>query len=82
MKILLIKDSDHYVQSVLDPLPDYKNLASTKLKAFADDKLNVAKLLISLSHRVENIVGKGENAGYQCFQKASFSVSLKIRIVW
>ena len=39
--------------------------------------------------RVENIVGKGENAGYkhfllfpQCFQKASLSGSLKIGIVW
>ena len=39
--------------------------------------------------RVENIVEKGENAGYQhfllfphCFQKASFSRSLKVGIVW
>ena len=39
--------------------------------------------------RVENIVGKGENAGYQhfllfpqCFGKASFSRSLKVGIVW
>ena len=38
--------------------------------------------------RVENIVGKGENAGYQhfllfpqCFQKASFRESLKVGIV-
>ena len=38
--------------------------------------------------RVENIVGKGENAGYQhfllfpqCFQKASFQGSLKVGIV-
>ena len=38
--------------------------------------------------RVENIVGKGENAGYQhfllfpqCFQKASLSGPLKVRIV-
>ena len=37
---------------------------------------------------VENIVGKGENAGYQhfllfpqCFQKASFLGSLKTEIV-
>ena len=29
--------------------------------------------------RVENIVEKGENAGYQCFQKASYSGSLKVR---
>ena len=39
--------------------------------------------------RVENIVGKGENAGYkhfllfqQCFLKFSFSRFLKVVIVW
>ena len=39
--------------------------------------------------RVENIVGKGENAGYQHlllfpqrFQKASLSGSLKVGIMW
>ena len=39
--------------------------------------------------RVANIVGKGENAGYQhfllflqCLQKASLSGSLKVGIVW
>ena len=39
--------------------------------------------------RVENIVGKGGNAGYQyyllfpqCFQKAFYSGSLKVGIVW
>ena len=39
----------------------------TKLKAFADDKLNVTKMTISLFERVENTVGKEENAGYQHF---------------
>ena len=49
---------------------------SSKLKAFADDKLNDAVMMISLFGGVENTVGKGENAGYQhfllfpqCFQK-------------
>ena len=39
--------------------------------------------------KVENIEGKGENAGYQhflrfrqCFQKASYTESLKVVIVW
>ena len=39
--------------------------------------------------RIENIVGKEENAGYQhfllflqCFQKAYFPESLKVRTVW
>ena len=70
-------------------LPNVKILDWTKLKAFADDKLNVAEMMISVSKSVENIVGKGENAGYQqfllfpqCFQKASFSGPLKFVIVW
>ena len=56
---------------------------------FADNKINVTqKLNITLS-RVENIMEKGENAGNQhfllfpaCFQKISFSASLKVRIGW
>ena len=63
----------------LNSLPDDIILDLTKLKAFADDKFNVASMLISVSGREENIVGKGENAGYQhfllfpqCFQKDSF----------
>ena len=51
----------------------------SKLKPFTDDKMNVAQKMISVFDRVENIVGKGENAGYQhvlllpqCFQKPSF----------
>ena len=46
--------------------------------------------MVTASDRVENIVVKGENAGYyqhfllfpQCFQKASFLWSLKVGIVW
>ena len=60
-----------------------------KLKAFADDKMNVNQKLKFDLERVENIVGKGENAGYQhfllfpqCFQKASYTGSLKLVIVW
>ena len=39
----------------------------TKLKAFADDKFNVAKLMISLFDWVEIIVERGEKSGYQHF---------------
>ena len=46
-------------------------------------------MLISVFDRVENIVGKGENAGYphfllfpQCFEKASFPNTSKGVIVW
>ena len=59
--------------------PNNKILDEVKLNAFADDKIIVAQMKISVFDRVENIVGKGENAGYQhlllfqqCFQKASF----------
>ena len=44
-----------------------KILALTKLKALADDKFNVAKMIISVFDRMKNIMGKGENAGYQHF---------------
>ena len=46
-------------------------------------------MIISVFDRVENIVGKEENAGYQhfllfpqCFEKASFPDTSKIVIVW
>ena len=74
---------------VVNPLPNYKILDETNLKAFADDKLNVVRMMIPLLDRVENTVGKGENAGYQhfllflqCFPKPSSLGSLKIGIVW
>ena len=61
-------------------------LVRSKLNAFADNKSNVAKMMISVFYTVENIVGKGEKAGYQpfllfpqCFQEASSSGSLKLR---
>ena len=72
-----------------NPLPNDKIWALTNLKAFADNEFGVAKMLIALFDQVENIVEKGENAGNQhfllfpqCFQKASFSGSLKVRTVW
>ena len=61
----------------------------TKLKAFADNKLNVDKMTISVLDRVENTEGKVENAGYQhflvfpqCFPEPSSLGSLKVGIVW
>ena len=70
-------------------LTNGKILDGSKLKAFADDKIYVTDKMISPSDKVENIVRKGEKAGYQhfllflqCFQKPSFSGLLKVRIVW
>ena len=58
------------------------------MKAFAYDKINVTKDLKFALGREENMVGKGENAVYQhflllpqCFQKASSTEVLKVRIV-
>ena len=51
----------------LNSLQDDKIMDFAKLKAFADDKLNVAKVMFSVNNRIENIVGKGENAGNQYF---------------
>ena len=65
--------------NMVDPFPNNKIFYVTISKAFTDDKINVAQIMIPVFDRVENIVGKGENAGYQhfllfpqCFQKASF----------
>ena len=70
-------------------LPHDKILDVIKFKAFADNKINVVHMENSVFDRVGNRVGKGENAGCQyflffpqCFQKASFLGSLKVRIVW
>ena len=48
-------------------LPNDKILDWSKLKAFADDKINVTEKLKFVLKRVENILGKGENAGYRHF---------------
>ena len=45
-------------------LPSDTILDMFKLEAFADAKLNVAKMIISPRDRVEHILEKGENAGY------------------
>ena len=58
----------------------------TKLKAFAD--ISIVAIMMFLFNRVENIVGKEENAGYQhfllfqhFFAKLSFLWSLEVGIV-
>ena len=70
-------------------LPNDYSLTLFKLKSIADDKINVTLKLNFFIGWVENIVGKGENAGYQhfllfpqFFQKFSFAGSLKIGTVW
>ena len=58
------------------------------MKALADDKINVTEILKYVLGRVENIMRKGKNAGYQhfllfpVFSKAFSLGSLKVEIVW
>ena len=70
-------------------LPNDKSLDWLEFKAFADEKISETEKLKFVLGKLENIAGKGENAGYQhfllfpqCFQKVSFSKLLKVRIVW
>ena len=61
-----------------------KVLALFKLKAFTNNKLKTADTAEFVLDRAENIVGKGENAGYQhfllfpqCFHEAALSEMVK-----
>ena len=69
-------------------LPDDKMLDWSKLKAFADDVLNLAEMMVIIHKSLENLVGKGENAGYQHFphfprgfQRAFYTGSFNLGIV-
>ena len=82
--LFLIQDQTH-----LNLLPNNKILDYSKLKAFADKKINVTQKLNIVMGWVEKIVEKEENAEYQhflllpqCFQRISFSGSLKFGTVW
>ena len=73
----------------VNSLPNNNISDWSNLKAFADDNLYVGQMMIYVVDRVENIMRKGENAGDQhfllcpqCFQKLSFSGSLKVMSVW
>ena len=67
-----MKPPIHFLNSVAnDKISDW-----SKMNALADDKLNDTQINKSVHHRLENIVEKGENAGYQhfllfpqCFQR-------------
>ena len=63
------------IDSIDQPFPKRQILDSSKLKDFADDNLKFDENGRKLSKRVENTVGKEENARYeqfllspQCFQ--------------
>ena len=51
----------------LNSLPNDKILDQSKLKAFADYRLKVIHVTKFVLDKIENIVGKEENAGHQHF---------------
>ena len=73
----------------VNPSPEDNMLGLPKLKAFADDKINVTENIKVVFHRIGNIAGNEENAGYQhfllfpqCFQKTFSSSASKVVIMW
>ena len=65
---------------MFNALPDGKILDWPKSKALADDKINVAEMMIFLSDMVENIVGEGENAfSHNVFKSPLFLGVVKSR---
>ena len=49
--------------TMINSVPNYTILDWSKLKAFADNKIKVLKMIILVFDRVKNTVGRGENAG-------------------
>ena len=62
-----MNNRQHNKDSTLNSLPNDKLLDGSKLKALEDDKINVTEQLNFVLGRVENITGKGENAGCKHF---------------
>ena len=58
---------NHIQENTFNPFPDITVLALSKFKAFVDNNFNVAQIMHFFFDRLENTVGKGENAGYQHF---------------
>ena len=79
----------YHCSVVGNSLTDDKFFYQFSLKEFYQDRINLTEKFNFVLVKVENIVGKGENAGNQhfllfpqCFQKASSSELLKVGIVW
>ena len=74
----LTTEPHEWGRALTETLPNNKMLGWSKLKAFANNNRNINEKFKFCLGRVGNIVGKGENAGYQhfllfqqCFQKPS-----------
>ena len=62
---MFFSSSTNILQLKINSLPSDKIFDWSKLKAFVDDTINVNEKFKFGLGKVENIVGKGENAGYQ-----------------
>ena len=62
-------DMEQAYKVCFNSLPNNRILDWSNLTAFADDKIDMNEKLKFGLGRVENIVGKGENAGNQLFTK-------------
>ena len=51
----------------VNSLPDHEIFTLSNFKAIADDKLNIAKNIKFFFYMLENIVERGEHAGYHVF---------------
>ena len=91
-KSLVLQIGKKWLKELLrlfDSLPNGIILDFSKFKALVEDKIiAIQKLKLGFA-KIENIVGKGENAVYQhfllfpqCFQKLSFPEVLYVSIVW
>ena len=83
LQISQLFDQVGFYGATIIPLPNNKIVDLSKLKAFADHKINMTQKVNLVSLREENM-GKGENAGNQhfllfsqCFPKDSFSGGVK-----
>ena len=72
------KNKKNILHCTVNPYRHNKILGQTKLKAFADDKLNLTKMIIFVFDTVENIVGKREIA---CTSNFSFSHNVFKRLL-
>ena len=59
-----------------------KNLNSSKFIVIADKKLIVAQDMFPIWQKLENILGKGENAAYQHFSFSNKCCSSKVAKTW
>ena len=71
-------------QLFFNSLPIDKILGLSELKTFAEDNINVTQKLEFALGRVENFVGKGENASHHYFLlfPKCFEESFEVGILW